>query len=83
MKAFHRVQAILAAIQAVFAGKGNDPAWSEQLALAEARKLSAGYESHGHGGKTPRTRTGIAGIRRAALKRRNQARHRVSCRGGR
>lgn len=40
------------------------------------------YESRGKGGKRPRSKgNGSVAVRRAALKRRNQQRHRLACRG--
>lgn len=40
------------------------------------------YESRGKGGKRPHSKgNGSVAVRRAALKRRNQQRHRLACRG--
>ena len=40
------------------------------------------YESRGKGGKRPHSKgNGSVAVRRAALKRRNQQRHRAACRG--
>lgn len=68
MKAFGRIALIAAAIQGLFAqasqGKGGSA-----LALAEANKLMSSYESNGKGGKRAHVRTGIAGARRAKVKR--------------
>ena len=53
---------------------------SQRLSLA-LQDLGT-YESRGKGGKRPHSKgNGSVAVRRAALKRRNQHRHRAACRG--
>jgi hypothetical protein len=68
-KPFHRALELFAALAMVLELPS---AAARTAAYAELRP----YESRGKGGKRPHRTTGIAGVRRAATKRRNQIRNR-------
>ncbi len=72
---FARARAMMAAVVAIRA--------QFQLGVLRDIALSgmAAYESRGKGGKRAHRPTGIAGVRRAALKARNRQRNRRAHRG--
>jgi hypothetical protein len=75
--AFARARAMAAAISAMMA------AGMSGFELKQGIFGLGPYVSRGKGGKVARRPTGIAAARRAALKKRNRAKHRAACKGGR
>lgn len=71
MKAFARAHMLMAALAAAITNRFDDPSGFEK-----ALSLAASYESHGKGGKRAHRPTGIAGVKRQALKARNVTRNR-------
>lgn len=67
---FRRSLSMMAAISAIMAG-----GFPSVIAQAKISELGS-YESRGKSGKRPHRPTGIAGVRRAAAKRRNVLRNR-------
>lgn len=74
---FSRAQGLMAAIGAILAMHT-----SKSVADSRIAELPA-YESRGKGGARAHRPSGIAAVRRAARKTRNQARHRAACRRSR
>ena len=68
---FARASALFAMIAAAMA-------LGEGLARTDALGAVPAYRSRGKGGKRPQRPTGIAGVKRAALKARNQQRNRMA-----
>lgn len=75
-RSFARAKAMFAAVMSVMQ-QALQPL-QQQMAL----QALGTYESRGKGGKRPHSKgNGSVAVRRAALKRRNQQRHRAACRG--
>ena len=72
---FARARAMMAAIAAIYAQ------FQGGVLRDIALRGVAPYESHGKGGKRAHRPTGIAGVRRAALKSLNRQRNRRAHRG--
>ena len=76
---FHRFNSLMAAIAAILANaKG---AFEVTQAQAKVQEMAEGYESRGHGGKSPFHFTGIAAARRERIKARGKAKNKRAHKG--